>query len=209
MILLLLPPSAHYSRCHHAGLANCFCWKVFHFLLVFSFPSLGFKQGLSRPSYPTGNRGSITGSSQQSRQSRVVASWCWQLKGSPATFALWALFLLTLSQAISLKRCCIQVHSEFDIHWLYIFRRLFSGVLGIYWKKWKFLPYWKWKCALKFFKKRKTVTPFPPAISSQVSSRSSSPSVRMITTSGPTSEKPARSHPWTPDDSTGDQSSSL
>ncbi|XP_074166387.1 mitogen-activated protein kinase kinase kinase 7 isoform X4 [Sminthopsis crassicaudata] len=37
---------------------------------------------------------------------------------------------------------------------------------------------------------------------SQVSSRSSSPSVRMITTSGPTSEKPARSHPWTPDDST-------
>ncbi|XP_027710909.1 mitogen-activated protein kinase kinase kinase 7 isoform X2 [Vombatus ursinus] len=37
---------------------------------------------------------------------------------------------------------------------------------------------------------------------SQVSSRSSSPSVRMITTSGPTSEKPTRSHPWTPDDST-------
>ncbi|XP_036104250.1 mitogen-activated protein kinase kinase kinase 7 isoform X2 [Molossus molossus] len=37
----------------------------------------------------------------------------------------------------------------------------------------------------------------------QVSSRSSSPSIRMITTtSGPTSEKPARSHPWTPDDST-------
>lgn len=36
----------------------------------------------------------------------------------------------------------------------------------------------------------------------QVSSRSSSPSIRMITTtSGPTSEKPARSHPWTPDDS--------
>ncbi|XP_004605728.1 mitogen-activated protein kinase kinase kinase 7 isoform X2 [Sorex araneus] len=38
--------------------------------------------------------------------------------------------------------------------------------------------------------------------SGQVSSRSSSPSVRMITTSGPTSEKPARSHPWTPDDAT-------
>ncbi|XP_028902925.1 mitogen-activated protein kinase kinase kinase 7 isoform X2 [Ornithorhynchus anatinus] len=37
--------------------------------------------------------------------------------------------------------------------------------------------------------------------SNQVSSRSSSPSVRMITTSGPTSEKPARGHPWTPDDS--------
>ncbi|KAM7135871.1 mitogen-activated protein kinase kinase kinase 7 isoform 2-T2 [Molossus nigricans] len=37
----------------------------------------------------------------------------------------------------------------------------------------------------------------------QVSSRSSSPSIRMITTTpGPTSEKPARSHPWTPDDST-------
>ncbi|XP_015996077.2 mitogen-activated protein kinase kinase kinase 7 isoform X2 [Rousettus aegyptiacus] len=36
----------------------------------------------------------------------------------------------------------------------------------------------------------------------QANSRSSSPSVRMITTSGPTSEKPARSHPWTPDDST-------
>ncbi|XP_012872057.1 PREDICTED: mitogen-activated protein kinase kinase kinase 7 isoform X2 [Dipodomys ordii] len=36
----------------------------------------------------------------------------------------------------------------------------------------------------------------------QVSSRSSSPSIRMITTSGPTSEKPTRSHPWTPDDST-------
>uniref|UniRef100_A0A8C5L8W0 Mitogen-activated protein kinase kinase kinase n=1 Tax=Jaculus jaculus TaxID=51337 RepID=A0A8C5L8W0_JACJA len=35
-----------------------------------------------------------------------------------------------------------------------------------------------------------------------VSSRSSSPSIRMITTSGPTSKKPARSHPWTPDDST-------
>ncbi|XP_048350245.1 mitogen-activated protein kinase kinase kinase 7 isoform X3 [Sphaerodactylus townsendi] len=37
---------------------------------------------------------------------------------------------------------------------------------------------------------------------SRNSSRSSSPSVRMITTSGPTSEKPARSLPWTPDDST-------
>ncbi|XP_023390607.1 mitogen-activated protein kinase kinase kinase 7 [Pteropus vampyrus] len=36
----------------------------------------------------------------------------------------------------------------------------------------------------------------------RASSRSSSPSVRMITPSGPTSEKPARSHPWTPDDST-------
>ncbi|XP_060119515.1 mitogen-activated protein kinase kinase kinase 7 isoform X1 [Heteronotia binoei] len=36
---------------------------------------------------------------------------------------------------------------------------------------------------------------------SRNSSRSSSPSVRMITTSGPTSEKPARSLPWTPDDS--------
>uniref|UniRef100_A0A8C0BEB8 Mitogen-activated protein kinase kinase kinase 7 n=1 Tax=Buteo japonicus TaxID=224669 RepID=A0A8C0BEB8_9AVES len=35
--------------------------------------------------------------------------------------------------------------------------------------------------------------------SSQVTSRSSSPSVRMITTSGPTSEKPTR-NPWTPDD---------
>uniref|UniRef100_A0A8D2PBP1 Mitogen-activated protein kinase kinase kinase 7 n=1 Tax=Zosterops lateralis melanops TaxID=1220523 RepID=A0A8D2PBP1_ZOSLA len=35
--------------------------------------------------------------------------------------------------------------------------------------------------------------------SSQVISRSSSPSVRMITTSGPTSEKPTR-NPWTPDD---------
>ncbi|OXB55668.1 hypothetical protein ASZ78_016127 [Callipepla squamata] len=34
---------------------------------------------------------------------------------------------------------------------------------------------------------------------SRNSSRSSSPSVRMITTSGPTSEKPAR-NPWTPDD---------
>ncbi|XP_038203535.1 mitogen-activated protein kinase kinase kinase 7 isoform X2 [Arvicola amphibius] len=44
-----------------------------------------------------------------------------------------------------------------------------------------------------------TVTGTEPG---QVSSRSSSPSVRMITTSGPTSEKPARSHPWTPDDST-------
>ncbi|XP_059745724.1 mitogen-activated protein kinase kinase kinase 7 isoform X3 [Bos taurus] len=44
-----------------------------------------------------------------------------------------------------------------------------------------------------------TVTGTDPG---QVSSRSSSPSVRMITTSGPTSEKPARSHPWTPDDST-------
>ncbi|XP_044283562.1 mitogen-activated protein kinase kinase kinase 7 isoform X5 [Varanus komodoensis] len=37
---------------------------------------------------------------------------------------------------------------------------------------------------------------------SRNSSRSSSPSVRMITTSGPTPEKPARSLPWTPDDST-------
>ncbi|XP_061479334.1 mitogen-activated protein kinase kinase kinase 7 isoform X1 [Rhineura floridana] len=37
---------------------------------------------------------------------------------------------------------------------------------------------------------------------SRNNSRSSSPSVRMITTSGPTSEKPARSLPWTPDDST-------
>ncbi|XP_019375745.1 PREDICTED: mitogen-activated protein kinase kinase kinase 7 isoform X3 [Gavialis gangeticus] len=37
---------------------------------------------------------------------------------------------------------------------------------------------------------------------SRNSSRSSSPSVRMITTSGPTSEKPARSLPWTPDEST-------
>ncbi|XP_054830375.1 mitogen-activated protein kinase kinase kinase 7 isoform X3 [Eublepharis macularius] len=36
---------------------------------------------------------------------------------------------------------------------------------------------------------------------SRNSSRSSSPSVRMITTSGPTSEKPTRSLPWTPDDS--------
>uniref|UniRef100_A0A2K6EWF9 Mitogen-activated protein kinase kinase kinase 7 n=1 Tax=Propithecus coquereli TaxID=379532 RepID=A0A2K6EWF9_PROCO len=44
-----------------------------------------------------------------------------------------------------------------------------------------------------------TVTGTEPG---QVSSRSSSPSVRMITTSGPTSEKPTRSHPWTPDDST-------
>ncbi|XP_032131128.1 mitogen-activated protein kinase kinase kinase 7 isoform X2 [Sapajus apella] len=44
-----------------------------------------------------------------------------------------------------------------------------------------------------------TVTGTEPG---QVSSRSSSPSVRMITTSGPTSEKPARNHPWTPDDST-------
>lgn len=44
-----------------------------------------------------------------------------------------------------------------------------------------------------------TVTGTEPG---QVSSRSSSPSVRMITTSGPTSEKPARSLPWTPDDST-------
>ncbi|XP_022376774.1 mitogen-activated protein kinase kinase kinase 7 isoform X5 [Enhydra lutris kenyoni] len=44
-----------------------------------------------------------------------------------------------------------------------------------------------------------TVTGTEP---SQVSSRSSSPSVRMITTSGPTSEKPTRSHAWTPDDST-------
>ncbi|XP_009948139.1 PREDICTED: mitogen-activated protein kinase kinase kinase 7 isoform X6 [Leptosomus discolor] len=35
--------------------------------------------------------------------------------------------------------------------------------------------------------------------SGQNSSRSSSPSVRMITTSGPTSEKPTR-NPWTPDD---------
>uniref|UniRef100_A0A8C8S1P0 Mitogen-activated protein kinase kinase kinase 7 n=1 Tax=Pelusios castaneus TaxID=367368 RepID=A0A8C8S1P0_9SAUR len=37
---------------------------------------------------------------------------------------------------------------------------------------------------------------------SRNSSRSSSPSVRMITPSGPTSEKPARSLPWTPDEST-------
>ncbi|XP_060609027.1 mitogen-activated protein kinase kinase kinase 7 isoform X3 [Anolis sagrei] len=37
---------------------------------------------------------------------------------------------------------------------------------------------------------------------SRNSSRSSSPSVRMITTPGPTSEKPPRSLPWTPDDST-------
>ncbi|XP_059588082.1 mitogen-activated protein kinase kinase kinase 7 isoform X5 [Alligator mississippiensis] len=37
---------------------------------------------------------------------------------------------------------------------------------------------------------------------SRNSSRSSSPSVRMITTSGPTPEKPARSLPWTPDEST-------
>ncbi|KAJ7341753.1 hypothetical protein JRQ81_006604 [Phrynocephalus forsythii] len=37
---------------------------------------------------------------------------------------------------------------------------------------------------------------------SRNNSRSSSPSVRMITTSGPTSEKPPRSLPWTPDDST-------
>ncbi|XP_065256426.1 mitogen-activated protein kinase kinase kinase 7 isoform X1 [Emys orbicularis] len=37
---------------------------------------------------------------------------------------------------------------------------------------------------------------------SRNSSRSSSPSVRMITTPGPTSEKPARSLPWTPDEST-------
>ncbi|XP_006872227.1 PREDICTED: mitogen-activated protein kinase kinase kinase 7-like isoform X4 [Chrysochloris asiatica] len=44
-----------------------------------------------------------------------------------------------------------------------------------------------------------TVTGTEPG---QVSSRSSSPSIRMITTSGPTSEKSARSHPWTPDDST-------
>uniref|UniRef100_A0A8C4VPA3 Mitogen-activated protein kinase kinase kinase 7 n=1 Tax=Gopherus evgoodei TaxID=1825980 RepID=A0A8C4VPA3_9SAUR len=36
---------------------------------------------------------------------------------------------------------------------------------------------------------------------SRNSSRSSSPSVRMITTPGPTSEKPARSLPWTPDES--------
>ncbi|KAF6114884.1 mitogen-activated protein kinase kinase kinase 7 [Phyllostomus discolor] len=37
----------------------------------------------------------------------------------------------------------------------------------------------------------------------QVGSRSSSPSIRMIATApGPTSEKPPRSHPWTPDDST-------
>ncbi|XP_036269699.1 mitogen-activated protein kinase kinase kinase 7 isoform X4 [Pipistrellus kuhlii] len=44
-----------------------------------------------------------------------------------------------------------------------------------------------------------TVTGTEPG---QVSSRSSSPSIRMITTtSGPTSEKSARSHPWTPDDS--------
>ncbi|XP_032628541.1 mitogen-activated protein kinase kinase kinase 7 isoform X1 [Chelonoidis abingdonii] len=37
---------------------------------------------------------------------------------------------------------------------------------------------------------------------SRNSSRSSSPSVRMITTPGPTSEKPPRSLPWTPDEST-------
>ncbi|XP_067386144.1 mitogen-activated protein kinase kinase kinase 7 isoform X2 [Emydura macquarii macquarii] len=37
---------------------------------------------------------------------------------------------------------------------------------------------------------------------SRNSSRSSSPSVRMITASGQTSEKPARSLPWTPDEST-------
>uniref|UniRef100_A0A8D0G6S3 Mitogen-activated protein kinase kinase kinase 7 n=1 Tax=Sphenodon punctatus TaxID=8508 RepID=A0A8D0G6S3_SPHPU len=37
---------------------------------------------------------------------------------------------------------------------------------------------------------------------SRNSSRSSSPSVRMITTSGPTSEKTPRSLPWTPDEST-------
>ncbi|XP_005299792.1 mitogen-activated protein kinase kinase kinase 7 isoform X1 [Chrysemys picta bellii] len=37
---------------------------------------------------------------------------------------------------------------------------------------------------------------------SRNSSRSSSPSVRMITTPGPTTEKPARSLPWTPDEST-------
>ncbi|XP_034621915.1 mitogen-activated protein kinase kinase kinase 7 isoform X2 [Trachemys scripta elegans] len=37
---------------------------------------------------------------------------------------------------------------------------------------------------------------------SRNSSRSSSPSVRMITTPGPASEKPARSLPWTPDEST-------
>uniref|UniRef100_A0A803SQA0 Mitogen-activated protein kinase kinase kinase 7 n=1 Tax=Anolis carolinensis TaxID=28377 RepID=A0A803SQA0_ANOCA len=40
------------------------------------------------------------------------------------------------------------------------------------------------------------------SVESRNSSRSSSPSVRMITTPGPTSEKPARSLPWTPDDST-------
>jgi mitogen-activated protein kinase kinase kinase 7 len=44
-----------------------------------------------------------------------------------------------------------------------------------------------------------TVTGTEPG---QVSSRSSSPRVGMITISGPTSEKPARSHPWNPDDST-------
>uniref|UniRef100_A0A8D0DW28 Mitogen-activated protein kinase kinase kinase 7 n=1 Tax=Salvator merianae TaxID=96440 RepID=A0A8D0DW28_SALMN len=37
---------------------------------------------------------------------------------------------------------------------------------------------------------------------SRNNSRSSSPSVRMITTSGPTSEKPARGPPWTSEDST-------
>ncbi|XP_040284706.1 mitogen-activated protein kinase kinase kinase 7 isoform X2 [Bufo bufo] len=36
---------------------------------------------------------------------------------------------------------------------------------------------------------------------SRSSSRSSSPSVRMITTSGPTPDKPARGIPWVPDDS--------
>ncbi|XP_068087277.1 mitogen-activated protein kinase kinase kinase 7 isoform X5 [Hyperolius riggenbachi] len=36
---------------------------------------------------------------------------------------------------------------------------------------------------------------------SRSSSRSSSPSVRMITTSGPTPDKPPRSNPWGPDDS--------
>ncbi|EPY73488.1 mitogen-activated protein kinase kinase kinase 7 isoform B [Camelus ferus] len=51
-----------------------------------------------------------------------------------------------------------------------------------------------------------TVTGTEPG---QVSSRSSSPSIRMITTSGPTSEKPARSHPWTPDDSTAQPSLGL
>ncbi|XP_075718282.1 mitogen-activated protein kinase kinase kinase 7 isoform X3 [Rhinoderma darwinii] len=40
-----------------------------------------------------------------------------------------------------------------------------------------------------------------PESRSRSSSRSSSPSVRMITTSGPTPDKPARGIPWVPDDS--------
>lgn len=58
-------------------------------------------------------------------------------------------------------------------------------------------------CLVNSLKKNDTFLSLHSVV--QVSSRSSSPSVRMITTSGPTSEKPARSHPWTPDDSTGDQ----